>query len=164
MERWRVRIPAEAAGEFSAPETNFVCRLLFGVRSTHVLPQRHVKVPGHSAKSAGGRLHLSTPTPLTQRSWDGLTVPMSGHTLRTYPETSSRATCQGTRPQSCQFAEPLLSNPGLKSRSSVCELISTLRENKKKKRWRGSDWSNISRNPRQRGKSRHHHHHHFLFV
>ena len=39
---------------------NFVCRLLFGVLSTHVLPQWHVKDPGHSAKSAGGRLHLNS--------------------------------------------------------------------------------------------------------
>ena len=29
---------------------------LFGVHSTPVLPQWHVKDPGHSAKSAGGRL------------------------------------------------------------------------------------------------------------
>ena len=32
------------------------------------------KRPGHSAKSAGGRLHLSTHTPLTQQSWSGLTA------------------------------------------------------------------------------------------
>ena len=35
IERLRVRIPAGAAGEFSSPElVNFLCRLLFGVRST----------------------------------------------------------------------------------------------------------------------------------
>ena len=37
-----------------------MCWLLFGVRSTPVLRQWHVKDPGHSAKSAGGRLHLKT--------------------------------------------------------------------------------------------------------
>ena len=37
---------------------NFVCWLLFGVRSISVLPQWLVKDPGHSTKSAGGRLHL----------------------------------------------------------------------------------------------------------
>ena len=52
----------------------FVCSLLFGVRSTPVLLQWHVKDPGHSAKSAGGRLHLNTHTPLTQRSRSGLTA------------------------------------------------------------------------------------------
>ena len=35
---------------------------LCGVRSTPILPQWHVKDPGHSAKSAGGRLHLNTYT------------------------------------------------------------------------------------------------------
>ena len=38
---------------------NFVCWFLFSVRSTPVLPQWHVKGPGHSAKSAGGRLYLN---------------------------------------------------------------------------------------------------------
>ena len=59
IERLRVRIPARAAGKFSLP-VGFLCWLLFGVRSTPVLPQWHVKDPGHSAKSAGGRLHLKT--------------------------------------------------------------------------------------------------------
>ena len=44
-------------------KVNFVCRLLFRVRSTPVLQQWHVKDPNHSAKSAGGRLHLNTHTP-----------------------------------------------------------------------------------------------------
>ena len=34
--------------------------------STPVLPQWHVKDPGHFVKSAGVRLHLNTRTPLTQ--------------------------------------------------------------------------------------------------
>ena len=40
-------------------------QLLFGVRSTPVLPQLHVKDHGRSVKSAGGRLHPNTHTPLT---------------------------------------------------------------------------------------------------
>ena len=44
IERLRVRIPAEAAGEFSSPQlTLFVD--LFGVRSIPMLPQLHVKTP-----------------------------------------------------------------------------------------------------------------------
>ena len=39
---------------------NFVCSLLFGDSSTPVLPKGHIKDTGHSAKSAGGRLHLLT--------------------------------------------------------------------------------------------------------
>ena len=66
------------------------------VLSTPVLPQWHVKDSGHSAKSAGGRLHLNTHTPLTQQSRNGLTMPLCRHSMGTYPETSSRATCQET--------------------------------------------------------------------
>ena len=51
-------IPAGTAGEFSSP----VLTLKFGVRSTPVLPYWHVKDSGHSAKSAGGRLHLNIHT------------------------------------------------------------------------------------------------------
>ena len=69
---------------------------MFGVRSTPLLPQWHVKDPGHFAESADGRLHLNTHTPLTKRSRSGLTTPLSRHSVRTYPETSSHATCQGT--------------------------------------------------------------------
>ena len=36
---------------------------LFDLRSIHVLLQQHVKDPGQSAKSAGGRLQLNTHTP-----------------------------------------------------------------------------------------------------
>ena len=53
---------------------NFVCGLLFSVHSTPVLLQWHIKDPGHSAKSAGGRLYLNTHTPLTQQSPSGLTM------------------------------------------------------------------------------------------
>ena len=63
IERSRVRIPAGAAGEFSSPGSPFCADSYFGIRSTPVLPQSHVKDPGHSAKSAGGRLQLSSHTP-----------------------------------------------------------------------------------------------------
>ena len=69
---------------------------LIGVRSTPVLPQWHVKYPGHSAKSAGGRLHLNMHAALTQRSRNGLTIPLSRHSVGTYQETSSHASRQGT--------------------------------------------------------------------
>ena len=64
IERSRVRIPAgAAAGEFSSPGSTFCADSYFGIRSTPVLPQQHVKDPGHSAKSAGDRLQLNTHTP-----------------------------------------------------------------------------------------------------
>ena len=62
IERSRVRIPAGAAGELSSPVSTFCADPYFGIRSTPVLPQSHVKHPGHSAKSADGRLQLNTHT------------------------------------------------------------------------------------------------------
>ena len=87
-----------------------------------------------------------------------LTVYIIGRTRRsrrrTYPETSSHTTCQGTFGQSSQLAEPLWTDPGIKSGISVRELISSLK--KKKKRRRGMNGRTFSRIPRKRGKSHHH--------
>ena len=54
--------PGRSGGRIFFSRVNFVCWLLFGVRSNLVLLQRHVKDLGHSAKSAGGRLHLNAHT------------------------------------------------------------------------------------------------------
>ena len=86
--------PGRSGGRIFFSRGSFVCRLLFSVRSTPLLPQWHVKDPGHSAKSAGGRLHPNTHTTLTQRSRCGLTMPLSRHSVETYPETSTHATSQ----------------------------------------------------------------------
>ena len=59
IERSRVRIPAGAAGEFSSPGSAFCADSYFGIHVTAVARKR----PGHSAKSAGGRLQLNTHTP-----------------------------------------------------------------------------------------------------
>ena len=98
-----------------------------------LLLQWHVKDPGHSVRTAGGWFHLNTHTPLTQGSQNGLIMPLSRHSVGTYPETSSHATCQGTFGQLSQLAEPLWTDPCIKSGISVCELTSTL---KKKNRTR----------------------------
>ena len=58
--------PGRSGGRIFFSRVNFVCWLFFSVRSAPVLPQWHVKDSGHSAKSAGGRLHLNTHSPLTQ--------------------------------------------------------------------------------------------------
>ena len=55
---------------------------LIGCSFHPVLPQWRVKDSGHSAKSVGGRLHLNTYTPLTQRSRTGLTM-LSRHSVGT---------------------------------------------------------------------------------
>ena len=63
IERSRVWIPAGAVGEFSSPWSTFCADFYFGICSSPVLPQLHVKDPGHSAKSAGGRLQLNMHAP-----------------------------------------------------------------------------------------------------
>ena len=88
--------PGGSGGRIFFSRVNFVCWLLFGVRSTPMLPQWHVKHSGHCAKSAGGRLHLNTHTAMTQRSRSGLTMPLSRHSVGTDQETNSHATRQRT--------------------------------------------------------------------
>ena len=66
IKRSQVRVPAGAVGESSlstpTPSMVNVCAAdsYFGFSSTPVLPQQHVNDPGHSAKSADGRLQLNT--------------------------------------------------------------------------------------------------------
>ena len=155
IERFRVRIPTGVAGEFSSPELT-LCADSYSVSvPPPCIPQWHVKVPGHFAKSTGGRLHLNTHTPLTQRSLIGLTMPLSRRSVGIYLETSSHTNSPGnTQPQTSQLAEPLWTDPGLNSGISVRELISTT---KKKMRRRGMNCGTFSPNPRTRGKSHHQH-------
>ena len=119
------------------------------VRCTPVLPQWHVKDPGHFAKSACGRLQLNTHTPLTHKpKWsDDAAIQaecgnLSGNEL-------TRNLSGNSRPQSSQLAKPLWTDLGLKSGISVRELISTkkTKNNKKpqqqQKTQAGSEWPNI---------------------
>ena len=64
--------------------------------------------PGHAAKGACGRLHLNTVTPLTHRSWTGLTMLFSvGICQKNEPLNA--------HPQLPQHAEPLWTDSGPKS-------------------------------------------------
>ena len=117
--------PGRAGGWIFFSRVNFLCWLLFGVHSNHVLPQWHVKDPGHSAKSADGRLHLNTHAPLTQRSRSRLTMPLPRHSVETYQGTQRTRNSSGsTRPQSCHLAEPPKAYPALKRRTG--SILSTL--------------------------------------
>ena len=90
-----------------------------------MLSQWHVKDPGHSAKSADGRLHLNTHTPMTQRSRSGLTMPLSRHGVGILSGNElARNSSGNTGPQSSQLAEQQWTDPGLKSGISARELIS----------------------------------------
>ena len=108
--------PGWSGGRIFFSSVNFVCRLLFSIRSTPVLPQWHVKDPGHSVKSAGSRLHINTHITLTQRSRSGLTMLLSRHSGGTYPVNKLTRNLSGnTRPQSSQLTEPLWTDPGVRS-------------------------------------------------
>ena len=58
--RWLERRTRDRRENFLLQGQLCVLTLIRCVRSTPVLPQWHVKAPGHSAKSADGRLHLNT--------------------------------------------------------------------------------------------------------
>ena len=96
----------------------------FGVRSIPaMLPQWHVKHPGHSAKSSGGRLYPNTRTPLTQRSRSGL-IMLSRHDVETCLENEvTRNPSLIARLQSSQPAEPLWTDPDLIGGIYVRQLI-----------------------------------------
>ena len=101
------------AGEFSSPELTFCVDSYFCVRSTPVLPQWHVKDPGHSAKNTGSRLQLNTYTSLTHRSRTGLTI-LSRRSVGTYQGNELiRNWPDNACPQLSQFTEPLWSGPVL---------------------------------------------------
>ena len=131
---------------------NFECWLLFGVCSTPVLPQWHVKDPGHAAKSAGGRLHATCIYPWPNKvgvGWlcrcQGIEWELSGNEL-------THNLSGNIRPQSSLLVQQLWTDPG------VHNLISTLKKKKKekkKKRRQGINGRTFSQNPRKRGKSHH---------
>ena len=127
-----------------------------------MLTQWHVIDPSHSAKSAGGRLHLNMHTFLPQRSRSGLTMLLSRHSVGTYRETSSRNSSGNVRPKLPQLTEPLWTDPGLKSGISVHKPISTSKnktkqiKTKTKCRW-GIDSLKLSQNSHKQGRSYHYH-------
>ena len=157
IERLRVRIPAGAAGEFYFSRVKFVCWLLFGVRSTPVLPQLHVKkqtTEDQKKKKKNWSFcqkcrrqitgkHVYTLDP-TKSEWVDYVVVhaywwnLSGNEL-------TLSLSGNIQPQSSQLAEPLWTDPGIKSGTSVCEPISTSKNNNnnKNKAQTRNKWSNI---------------------
>ena len=96
-----------------------------------MLPQWHVRDPGHSAKSRGGRFNLNTDTPLTQQSQRGL----SRHSVGTHYENQpTHSLSENTLPDIlARWAIVDWSWPK-KWNSFVCELISSSKKKKKKKK------------------------------
>ena len=95
-----------------------------------MLPQWHVKDPGHSSKRADGRLHLNMRTPLdpTKSEWTGYAVQAECANLSGTELT--RNLSGNIRPQLSQLAEPLWIHPDI--RSGTFELIYT---------WGVGEWS-----------------------
>ena len=93
IERLRVRIPAGAEGEFSSTESTLCAGSIFGVLSTPVLPQKHIKDPGHSAKKCRWQVTPKNAYILDPKMLSGLIMFLSRHSAGTYPEMSSHATC-----------------------------------------------------------------------
>ena len=119
---------------------NFVNRLLFSVCSIPVLLHWHIKDPSNSAKSADGRLHLNTHTPLTQWSRSGPTMPLCRHSVGPVRKHVHKQFIRETPSQSSQLAKQMWTDPGLKTGISACKLIYTL---KKKKAQAGNELLNI---------------------
>ena len=89
----------------------------------HVSTVTHKRPRLFFAKSAGGRSHLNTHTPLTQPSRSGLNM-LSRHIVGTYQgKKLTRNSLGNTRPQSSQLAELLWTDPGLKSEIGVTLVI-----------------------------------------
>ena len=107
-----------------------------------MLPQWHVKDPGHFTKRAGGRLHLNTHIALTQRNRSGVTTRLSRYSVGISPKTSSHATCQGKFGHSRLTS---LSHCGLilaLKVELVCTSESPFQQNKTKSAYE-NEWSNI---------------------
>ena len=77
----------------------------------------------------------------------------SRHSVRTYGNKSTCNSSGNAYPQLFQIAEPLWTDPALKSGIGVCVLIFTL----KKKVQVGNESSNLPLNPHMQGKSHYHH-------
>ena len=142
------------AGEFSSPEST-LCADSYSVSFPYpMLPQWHVKDPGHSAKSTGAPKHAYTIDQSKSEWTDYATIQaecgnLSGNEL-------TRNSSGNTRSQSSQIAEPLWTDPGLKSGISLRGLISTFKKKKKKKkRRRGMNCQTFFQNPRARREKSH---------
>ena len=129
-------IPGKSSSKTVFSRVSFLCWLLFSIHSTCELLQRHVKDPSHSAKSAGDRSRLDMHTSWAQWSWSGLTM-LSMHSVRTHQGNKLTHNSSGnTHPQSCQFIEPLWTDPVLKNGIGTSELIYPFKKKKKSADWK----------------------------
>ena len=115
---------------------NFVCWLLFFVHSTPVSPQWHVKYPGHSAKSAGSRLHWNKHTPLPNEVGVGWLCRCPGILRELIRKRAHRQLLRKHSVTVVSARWDIVDRSWGKSGISARELISTKKETKKKKKKR----------------------------
>ena len=134
IERLRVRIPPEAAGEFC------VLTLFRYPFHPHVTPvaRKRPRSFCQKCKWQAAPKHTYTIDP-TKSEW---AMPLSRHSVGTSPETSSHATCQGTLGHSCLSS---LSHCGLilHKEWNLCARANLHFKKKKKKVQTENEWSNI---------------------
>ena len=132
IERLRVRVPAESAGEYSCVQLT-LCADSYSVSVLPRFTSVARKGPGHSVKSADGRIHPKHAHTLNLigRSW--LTM-LSRHSVGIYEGNGhTHGSSENSRPQSSQLAKPLWTDPGLKSGIGMHELIPIKKEKERKK-------------------------------
>ena len=120
-----------------------------------MLPQRHVNDPESFCRKCRWQVtpkHACSLDP-TMSEWADYSAlqarcgKLSGNEL-------TRNLLGNIRLQSSQLAEPLWTDPGIKSGVSVRELISTLKKKEEEKKRRpGMNGRTVSQNPRKGGKS-----------
>ena len=162
IERFRIRIPARATGEFSSPELSF-CADSYSVsyptpcyhngtsKTPVILPK--VQVAGYICTYA----YTLDPT---KSVWADYAVQAQ---CGTYQENElTRNSSGNARPQSSQLAELLWTDPGLQSGIAVRKLVSTLKQNRKKRKCGIISSKIFSQNPHMRKKKmfNHQQHHH----
>ena len=152
----RVRIPAVAAGDFSSPEST-LCADPYSVSPFHprVTAVARERPRSFCQKCSWQTTHkhayIFDPT---KSQWaDYATV--QAYCGNLLGNELTRNSSGNTRSRSSQLAEPLWTDPGLKSGIIAHELISTFKKRRKEKRRRRMNRRTFSQIPRKRGKNHH---------
>ena len=125
IERLRVRIPAEAAGEFSSPEST-LCADSYSVSvppRVTALARKRPKSFYQKCRWQVTHKHAYT-LDLSKLEWADYAAVLAERGSLSGNELT-RISSGNTRSQSSQLAKPLWTDPGLKRGISLHELIST---------------------------------------
>ena len=127
IEGLRVRIPAEAAGEISSPELT-LCADSYSVSAPPSARKRPWSFCQKCRWQVTPKTRILDPTKLEWAEYAAVQAycgTLSGN-------KRTRNSSGNSQPRSSQFAKPLWTDPGLKSRTSVRELLSTFKEKRRR--------------------------------